>query len=94
MNSDSGVVLHNPDENRFEVRIGEHLAVLTYIRLGNTVTFAHTGVPPVIENRGIGSRLVRAGLEYARENGLTVQSMCWFVNKYIHRNPEYQDLLA
>jgi hypothetical protein len=57
------------------------------------IIFMHTGVPSAIEGRGIGSKLVETGLDYARENGLRVRSTCWFVSKYIRHNPEYQDLL-
>lgn len=86
-------VNHNPGKQRFELILNGHKAVLNYVRNGNLITFTHTGVPSAIEGRGIGSRLVETGLNYARENGLRVRSMCWFVSKYIRHNPEYQDLL-
>ncbi|MGD8405418.1 MAG: GNAT family N-acetyltransferase [Anaerolineales bacterium] len=86
-------VTHNTEEHRFEISIDGHLAVLNYIPMGEIITFTHTGVPPAIGNRGLGSKLVETGLDYARESGLKVRSTCWFVSKYIRRNPEYQDLL-
>jgi len=70
-----------------------HLAVLNYIPMGEIITFTHTGVPPAIGGRGLGSKLVETGLDYARESRLKVRSTCWFVSKYIRRHPEYQDLL-
>ena len=86
-------VTHNTDKNRFEISLDGHLAVLNYMLKGNIIIFTHTGVPPAIGNRGLGSRLVETGLNYARENGLKARSTCWFVSKYIRRHPEYQDLL-
>lgn len=86
-------VTHNTEKKRFEISVGGNLAVLNYIPMGEIITFTHTGVPSAIENRGLGSKLVKTGLTYARENGLKVRSTCWFVSKYIRRNPEYQDLL-
>jgi len=86
-------VTHNPEENRFELTVDGHLAVLTYTLSGNIIIFLHTGVPPAIGGRGLGVNLVEAGLKYARQNGLKVRSMCWFVSKYLRRRPEYQDLL-
>ena len=86
-------VIHNTEEHRFEMSVDGHLAVLNYIPMGEIITFTHTGVPPAIGNRGLGSKLVKTGLDYARESGLKVRSTCWFVSKYIRRNPEYQDLL-
>ena len=86
-------VTHNTEKNRFEMAVDGHIAVLNYISMGEIITFTHTGVPPAIGNRGLGSKLVETGLNYARENGLKVRSTCWFVSKCIRRNPEYQDLL-
>ena len=87
------VVIHNPEEHRFELSIDGHLAVLDYILRGNTIIFIHTGVPPEIEGRNAGVELARTGLEYARENRLGVRSKCWFVSKYLKRHPEHQDLV-
>lgn len=86
-------VNHNHENQRFEIAIDGHQAVLSYILNGNLIIFTHTSVPPAIEGRGIGSKLVETGLDYARENGFRVRSTCWFVSKYIRHNPEYQDLL-
>jgi predicted GNAT family acetyltransferase len=86
-------VTHNAEASRFEMSVDGHLAVLDYMLKGNIIIFTHTGVPPVVGNRGLGSKLVETGLNYARDNGLKVRSMCWFVSKYIRRHQEYQDLL-
>jgi predicted GNAT family acetyltransferase len=86
-------VRHNTAENRFEVQTEGQVAVLNYSQRGDTLTFTHTGVPTELEGRGIGSQLVHAGLEYAREKGFKVVPLCWFVAGYIERHTEYQDLL-
>jgi len=86
-------VVHNTERNRFEMFVDGHLAVLNYILKGDIIIFTHTGVPPAIGNRGLGSKLVETGLNYAKKNGLKVRSTCWFVSKYIRRHAEYQDLL-
>ncbi len=57
------------------------------------IVFTHTGVPPALEGRGIGSALAKTGLEYARANNLEVVPLCSFVRGYIERKPEYQDLV-
>jgi len=85
-------VIHNTDQKRFEIHIEAQTAELNYHLLGNTIIFTHTGVPPALEGRGIGSLLVKTGLEYARKNNLKVQSLCWFVTRYIQRHVEYQEL--
>ncbi len=86
-------VTHNPERNRFELQIQTLTAVLDYTIQGKIIIFTHTGVPPALEGQGIGSRITRAGLDYARQNGLKVVPLCSFVDVYIKRHPEYQDLL-
>ena len=86
-------IMHNAENHRFEMTVDGHLAVLNYMLKGEIIIFTHTGVPPAIGNRGLGSQLVKNGLDYARENRLQVRSLCWFVSKYIRLHPEYQDLL-
>ena len=88
MNENLGVI-HNKSRKRFEIQIDSHLAVLDYVIQGNIITFTHTGVPPALEGRGIGSLLVKTGLQYAKDNGMKIRSLCWFVDKYIRRHPEY-----
>lgn len=85
-------IMHNMEQKQFEIHIDSHIAELTYYINGNIITFTHTGVPSVLEGQGIGSKLVKAGLQYARDNNLKVESMCWFVSGYIERHPEVQDL--
>lgn len=87
-------VHHRPEQNRFEIRLQGETAVLDYTLNGTTIIFTHTGVPSALEGQGIGSKLAKAGLDYARANGLKVRALCWFVDVYIQRHPEYQDLLA
>jgi predicted GNAT family acetyltransferase len=86
-------VIHNQEEHRFEITTDGHVAVLDYMLKGKIIIFTHTGVPPAIGGRGLGSKLVKTGLDYAKENRLQVRSLCWFVSKYMRRHPEYQELL-
>jgi predicted GNAT family acetyltransferase len=86
-------IIHNIERNCFEAHLDLHTAKLDYHLAGDTITFTHTGVPTVLEGRGIGSALVKTGLEYARNNNLKVRSLCWFVSGYIQRHPEYQSLI-
>lgn len=82
-------VIHNTAQNRFEVQLDSHIAELDYRLSGDTIIFTHTGVPSPLEGRGIGSLLVKTGLQYAKENNLKVQSLCWFVDGYRQRHTEY-----
>ena len=93
MKADNVDVIHNPEEQRFELTVNGYLAVLDYIMFDDIMIFTHTGVPPEIEGSNSGVKLVVTGLEYARQNSFGVRSKCWFVSKYLRRHPEYQDLL-
>ena len=86
-------VVHNQEARRFELTVEGNLAVLDYMLKGGILIFTHTGVPPDIEGRGLGSTLVKTGLDFARDNEFKVRSLCWFVSKYIRYHPEYQELL-
>lgn len=86
-------VVHNEAQRRFEVSQDGHLAELDYQRVGSEIIFTHTGVPAALEGRGIAGALVKAGLNYARDNGLAVVPICPFVKGYIERKPEYQALV-
>ena len=86
-------VIHNMEQKRFEVQLDGHTAELDYRLSGNIIIFTHTGVPSVWEGRGIGSLLVKTGLEYAKKNDLKVQTLCWFVDGYLQRHTEYQNLI-
>ena len=93
INSEDIAVIHNKAEKRFQIRIDNHLAELLYQLSDGTITFIHTSVPSALEGQGIGSKLAKAGLDFAQVNSLKVRSLCWFVDRYIQRHPEYQSLL-
>lgn len=90
INPDELQAAHLPERRRFEIRVDDHVAELTYILRGDTITFLHTGVPPALEGQGVGAKLAKTGLEYARANGFKIHSLCWFVSLYLKRHPEYQ----
>ena len=58
------------------------------------IVFTHTLVPPEIEGRGVGSKLIRGALDSARDQGLRVVPQCPFVKAFIDRHPGYRDLLG
>lgn len=87
MQTNDLTVIHDAQRKRFEIHVEPFTAELTYSMNGDTIIFLHTGVPTALEGRGIGSLLVKAGLEYVRKNSLKVQTLCWFVDKYMQRHP-------
>jgi len=85
---------NNPEKNRFEIDLGDgSFAIAEYRLHPDHITFTHTEVPPSHGGRGIGTKLVRFGLTWAREHGLKVVPVCPFFAAYIKEHPEEQDLL-
>ena len=84
---------HNEAASRFEIVKESYMAVLEYELQDGIIVFTHTGVPAALEGQGIGSRLAQAGLEYARAAGLKVVPLCSFISAYMHKHPEYSDLV-
>jgi hypothetical protein len=90
----TGEVTHDETRRRFELEDEGQTGFLTYELKDGAIVFTHTIVPEALEGRGIGSRIVRSGLDFARAEGLKVLPLCSFVRGYIERHPDYSDLLA
>lgn len=83
-------VIDNRDENRYELRLGEDVAVVDYRLVGKTILFWHTGVPDAFAGMGVGGRLAKFALDDAVARGLRIEAQCPFIAAYIKRHPEYQ----
>ena len=77
----------------FEVDTNQQLAMAEYRRRGDTIFFIHTEVPRELEGQGVASKLVKAALDDARAQHLTVVPFCPFVAAYIRRHPDYKALV-
>jgi uncharacterized protein len=84
---------HEPDRQRFTLPTTP-TSVLDYSLSPGRVVFHHTGVPPAYRGQGLAGRLVEAGLQWAREQGLKVVPACSYVQLYLQRHPEWQHLVA
>lgn len=82
-----------PGAQRYEARAGGDLAgFAAYIRGDALIAFVHTEVEEGHEGRGVGSALARAVLDDARASGLEVLAICPFIDGWISKHPEYEDL--
>lgn len=88
------IVTNNKEEHRYQVKIDDQIAVLTYKEEEGRIIFLHTGVPPALEGHGIANKLAFFALEEARTQHLTVIPSCPFVASYIRRHQEYLPLLT
>jgi predicted GNAT family acetyltransferase len=93
MADDQGGVTDNADQSRFELPVDGNTAVLQYMERDGALYLTHTEVPPEMEGRGIGSRIVKHALDEAKRRGMKVAPWCPFVRAYIDRHPEYASLV-
>jgi uncharacterized protein len=88
-------VVDVPERGRFEIRLDERVVGLASYHVEHgTMTLPHTEVDPSLGGRGLGTALVAAVLEAARERGLHVLPYCSFVRRYIQQHPDTIDLVA
>lgn len=84
----------NEANHQFEMQTPEGLALIAYELDVNTMLILHTEVPEAEEGKGIASDLAKFALNYARKNDMKVKNYCRFVQVFLQRHPEYQDLIV
>ena len=83
---------HNPNHQRFDTRIENLLCTIDYELVGENLSLNHVGVPKPLEGRGIAGQLTQAALDWARAEHYRVIPVCPYVQTWLRRHPEYQDL--
>jgi hypothetical protein len=88
------IIAHHPGE--FVATLPGETAVgrLTYVMRGSVLIANHTLVPPAIGGRGVAAKLVQALIAHARDNGLTIDPQCSYVDAAFRRHPEWAPLHA
>ena len=82
-------VTHWPNRSRFEICEDGHTAYVEYYVHDGCADILHTIVPVHMENRGIGSCLVKATYDWARAEGLNPLGTCSFAAAWLRRHPDY-----
>ena len=74
---------------------GETLAKMTYSKAGETkIIIDHTEVDASRKGEGIGKDLVKAGVDFARQNNLKIIPLCPFAKTEFEKHAEFADVLA
>lgn len=87
----------NEEDQRFEAFGGGQLmGYIDYTIEDDVMEMPHTKVFPEFEGQGVGSALVRQTLDIVRamEQDYTVKPTCPFIDVWMKRHPEYEDLRA
>ena len=90
----TGSVRDNKAKSRFELDVEGAMAFANYRLTPSTVVITHTETPPAMRGRGIASELVQGALQLIRTDGLKVVAGCGFVVDYLHKHPEFADLVG
>lgn len=73
---------------------GEEAGRMTYSNAGSDkFIIDHTEVRAKYEGHGVGTMMVRACVEYARENDLKIVPLCSFARSVFVKNEEIRDVL-
>lgn len=95
MSTENPIVVDVPEESRYELRVGrERVGLADYSVDGDVVTIPHTEVDPAHGGKGFGGILVRGALDDIRSKGAKVVPTCPFVDSWITKHPDYEDLRA
>ena len=86
-------VVDNTAARQFEIELHGQTAFAEYRPVHGAVILPHTVVPEAFEGRGIGGRLAKYAMQYARDHGLKVIPLCPFMAAYMTKHPETHDLV-
>ena len=86
-------VINNTEDGRFEITEGGEVAFTEYRQTERGILFPHTLVPVSMEGRGVGGKLARAALAWARAHDQKVLPVCTFMAGFIMKHAEYHDLV-
>jgi predicted GNAT family acetyltransferase len=87
-------IFNNSERQQFQVAAENDLASLEYRLNDGKLVLMHTEVPEKLSGHGIGSALAEYAFKYARANRLPVKVYCPFVQAWLKRHPEYNDLVV
>jgi predicted GNAT family acetyltransferase len=73
---------------------GQKIGLMHYLLAGpRKMIIDHTEVDEAYEGKGIGMKLVKAGVEYAREHQMKILPLCPFAKKIFDITPAFADVL-
>jgi predicted GNAT family acetyltransferase len=73
---------------------GRRLAEMTYTVAGSRVIIDHPSVDDSRRGQGVGAKLVRAAVDWARAESVRLLPLCPYARSVFDKTPEYSDVLA
>jgi predicted GNAT family acetyltransferase len=94
MNDDEQKLRVNEALHRLELETAGNISFIDYKLLHDTLFLIHTQVPPALEGKGAGSAIVQKALQYAKDNHYKIVPICPFVQSYLKRHTEWNDIIS
>lgn len=73
---------------------GKRLGEMTYTVAGSRVIIDHTHVDDSLRGKGVGAKLVRAAVDWARQENARLLPLCPYAKSVFDKTPDYADVLA
>ena len=89
----TSAIRHNHEQQRFEKPVDDLLCVIDDELHELNLSLTHVLVPKPLEGRGIAGELTRAAFDWARTENYRVIPVCPYVQAWLRRRPDYQDLV-
>lgn len=86
----------NGEKGRFEINFeGEPAGLMEYTKDSDSqITITHTEVDEAFGGKGLGGLLVKAAVDYAKENNLKIRPACSFAKHVLEKDNQYRDVLV
>jgi len=87
-------VVHTPDSHRYVLEVGGRMVGFTeYTDRGHQRVFLHTIIDEAEGGKGYGSILIAGTLAQVRDAGLRAVAICPFVDAYVKKHHEFDDII-
>lgn len=86
-------IINNKKLSRFETEINGEFAYVNYGFFKDGMSLLYVFVPVSARGQGISSTIIKAVLEYVKEEKLKIRVYCSVIARYIQYHPEYETLM-
>ena len=87
-------VIHDKKGERFVAEVEGYEAFASYSLHDDIMKIYSTYTPVNLRGRGIAGTIVENVFNYARENNLKIEPACSYVQTFLSRNKEFNDLVV
>jgi uncharacterized protein len=89
----SDSVIDNAAANRFELKVGDHMAFAEYEKDGSTLSLTYVFAPEPLRGSGAAGRLMEGLSAMAGIKGQKIIPVCPYAVAWYKRHPQFHNLL-